>query len=172
MTMKRFHVHVAVSDLDKSIAFYSAMFGEQPTVVKPDYAKWMLEDPRVNFAISHRGQTPGVNHLGLQAEDDAELESIHANLQMADTAVLPEKGVNCCYAKSDKYWVTDPQGIAWESFRSLGSIPLYGNGDAGPVAVEPPSSCGSEASATSCCTPGKVQIEATASTKSGCCARN
>lgn len=80
----------------------------------------MLEDPRVNFAISHRGQAPAVNHLGLQAENHAALEAIHANLQNADTAVLPEKGVNCCYVKSDKYWVTDPQGIAWESFRSLG----------------------------------------------------
>ena len=90
--MKRFHVHVAVSDLNQSIAFYSAMFGEKPTVVKPDYAKWMLEDPRLNFAISNRGNTPGVNHLGLQAEDEAELEAIHANLQKADTAVLAEMG--------------------------------------------------------------------------------
>ena len=111
--MKRFHVHVAVNDLSKSIAFYSAIFGEEPSVVKPDYAKWMLEDPRINFAISDRGQAPGVNHLGLQAENDAELEAIHANLKKADTAVLPEKGANCCYAKSDKYWVTDPQGVAW-----------------------------------------------------------
>ena len=86
--MKRFHVHVAVNDLDKSIAFYSAMFGAQPSVVKPDYAKWMLEDPRINFAISERGQTPGLNHLGMQAEDDAELETIHANLQKADTTVV------------------------------------------------------------------------------------
>ena len=90
--MKRFHVHVAVNDLDKSIAFYSAMFGEQPSVVKPDYAKWMLDDPRINFAISHRGQAPGVNHLGMQAEDDAELEAIHANLQKADTTVVAEQG--------------------------------------------------------------------------------
>jgi hypothetical protein len=90
--MKRFHVHVAVNDLSKSIAFYSAMFGEQPGVVKQDYAKWMLEDPRINFAISNRGQTAGVNHLGMQAEDDAELEAIHANLQNADTTVVAEKG--------------------------------------------------------------------------------
>jgi len=90
--MKRFHVHVAVEDLSKSIAFYSAMFGAEPSVTKADYAKWMLEDPRVNFAISDRGQAPGVNHLGLQAEDDAELEAIHANLQNADTAVAPQMG--------------------------------------------------------------------------------
>ena len=108
--MKRFHVHVAVNDLSKSIAFYSAMFGEQPGVVKQDYAKWMLEDPRINFAISNRGQAAGVNHLGMQAEDDTELEAIHANLQKADTTVLAEKGAHCCYATSDKYWVTDPQG--------------------------------------------------------------
>jgi hypothetical protein len=148
------------------------MFGEQPSVVKPDYAKWMLEDPRINFAISNRGQAPGVNHLGLQAEDDAELEGIHANLQKADAAVLPEKGANCCYAKSDKYWVTDPQGIAWESFRSLGSIPLFGGVDGEPVMEEQPTSCGSgEASAASCCTPAKTQGTASATTKSGCCAR-
>ena len=169
--MKRFHVHVAVNDLNKSIAFYSAIFGEQPAVVKADYAKWMLEDPRINFAISHRGQAPGVNHLGLQAEDDAELESIHANLQKADTAVLPEKAVNCCYAKSDKYWVTDPQGIAWESFRSLGTIPLYGAGDSEPGAVELPSSCGSgEASVASCCTPSETKVAA--ATRGGCCSPN
>ena len=145
--MKRFHVHVAVSDLSKSIAFYSAMFGEQPAVLKADYAKWMLEDPRINFAISNRGHAPGVNHLGLQAEDDAELEAIHANLERADTTVLPEKGAHCCYAKSDKYWVTDPQGIAWESFRSLGSVPLYG--EEHEAAPDP---AGSDR-ATGCCVP-------------------
>jgi len=145
--MKRFHVHVAVSDLRKSIAFYAAIFGEQPAVVKADYAKWMLEDPRINFAISHRGHAPGVNHLGLQAEDEAELEAIHANLQKADMTVLPEKGAHCCYAKSDKYWVTDPQGIAWESFRSLGSVPLYG--EEHQDAPDP----GGSAGATACCVP-------------------
>src|SRR5271169_921057 len=145
--MKRFHVHVAVSDLSKSIAFYSAIFGEQPNVVKADYAKWMLEDPRINFAISDRGHAPGVNHLGLQAEDDAELEAIHANLQKADTTVLPEKDAHCCYAKSDKYWVTDPQGIAWESFRSLGSVPLYGEEH---EAIPGP---GGSNGATDCCAP-------------------
>src|SRR5215471_15664184 len=140
--MKRFHVHVAVDDLGKSIAFYSAMFGAQPALVKRDYAKWMLEDPRVNFAISNRGLTPGVNHLGFQAEDEAELEAIHANLQRADRAVVPEKGAHCCYARSDKYWVTDPQGIAWESFHSLGTIPLFGNDAVGPVGADTTGSCG------------------------------
>jgi catechol 2,3-dioxygenase-like lactoylglutathione lyase family enzyme len=170
--MKRFHVHVAVNDLSKSIAFYSAMFGEQPSVVKPDYAKWMLEDPRINFAISNRGQAPGVNHLGLQAEDDAELEAIHAKLQKADTTVLPEKGAHCCYAKSDKYWVTDPQGIAWESFRSLGSIPLFGGAEAKPGAADQPASCGSaEALDASCCAPAEAKSAVPARTAGGCCAR-
>jgi hypothetical protein len=156
--MKRFHVHVAVNDLSKSIAFYSAMFGEQPGVVKADYAKWMLEDPRINFAISNRGQAAGVNHLGMQAEDDAELEAIHANLKKADTTVVAEKDAHCCYAKSDKYWVTDPQGIAWESFRSLGSIRLFGSAEAESAAAEKAASCGtSEASAASCCTPAEAK---------------
>lgn len=159
--MKRFHVHVAVSDLSKSIAFYSAIFGEQPNVVKADYAKWMLEDPRINFAISNRGHAPGVNHLGLQAEDEAELEAIHANLQKADTTVLPEKGAHCCYAKSDKYWVTDPQGIAWESFRSLGSVPLYGEEHAAAPAPR------GVTEATACCVPQADTHPATRGT--ACC---
>lgn len=163
--MKRFHVHVAVHDLDESIAFYSAMFGERPSVVKSDYAKWMLEDPRINFAISHRGQTPGVNHLGVQAEGDAELETIHANLQRADTTVVAEKAAHCCYAMSDKYWVTDPQGVAWESFRSLGSIPLFG----GAESAEQSASGGSGPAASPCCTPGSSSTPSDRAT-SGCCA--
>jgi hypothetical protein len=157
--MKRFHVHVAVSDLTQSIAFYSAMFGAQPTVVKADYAKWMLEDPRLNFAISNRGHAPGVNHLGLQAEDDAELEAIHANLQKADTAVLAERGAHCCYAKSDKYWVTDPQGIAWESFHSLESVPLYGSDRAERDLAGQAGSCASrDASVSPCCMPAETEV--------------
>jgi catechol 2,3-dioxygenase-like lactoylglutathione lyase family enzyme len=123
--MKRFHVHVAVPDLEKSIRFYSTFFGVEPSVVKPDYAKWMLDDPRVNFAISQRGAKAGVNHLGFQVDDDAELTELHARLEAADSAVLEEKGVACCYARSDKYWVTDPAGVAWESFHSLGTVPYY-----------------------------------------------
>ena len=158
--MKRFHVHVAVKDLDQSARFYSAMFGVEPTVLKPDYAKWQLDDPRVNFAISQRNQAPGVNHLGVQAETDEELEGIHANLQRADASVLAEKGINCCYAKSDKYWVTDPQGLAWESFRSLGSVPLYGEENHtasgtsvndGPRCCAPTAESKSPAKATACC---------------------
>ena len=130
--MKRFHVHVAVSDLAHSTRFYSAMFGAAPSVEKPDYAKWMLDDPRINFAISTRAGKVGanpinpINHLGFQADSDAELQEIHARLQAADTTVTAELGASCCYAKSDKYWVQDPSGIAWESFRSLDTIPFYG----------------------------------------------
>ena len=124
--MKRFHVHVAVSDLEQSSRFYSAMFGMQPTVLKNDYAKWMLDDPRINFAISECAGAQGVNHLGFQAESAEELEEIHTRLQSADTSIAAEEGANCCYAKSDKYWVQDPTGIAWESFRSLDTIPFYG----------------------------------------------
>ena len=127
--MKRFHVHVAVNNLEQSARFYSAMFGAAPTVQKPDYAKWMLDDPRINFAISERANAAGLNHLGFQADSDEELQEIHARLQHADTAITAEVGANCCYAKSDKYWVQDPSGIAWESFRSLGTIPFYGEDD-------------------------------------------
>jgi hypothetical protein len=161
--MKRFHVHVAVSDLQKSIRFYSAMFGTEPSVVKPDYAKWMLEDPRLNFAISQRGHAPGVNHLGMQAETDDELEGIHANLQRADDAVVAEKAAHCCYAKSDKYWVTDPQGIAWESFRSLGTVPLYGEDS--PVVTAPTRA---DVNAGSCCSPAPKEASQTDAV-SRCC---
>jgi len=128
--MKRFHVHVAVPDLEKSIRFYSTFFGAEPDVVKPDYAKWMLEDPRVNFAISQRGGSPGINHLGFQVDDDQELTEIHTRLEAADATVRPEENVACCYARSDKYWVTDPSGVAWESFHSLGTVPYYGAAEA------------------------------------------
>ena len=124
--MKRFHVHVAVHDLEQSIRFYSALFGTTPAVKKDDYAKWMLEDPRINFAISTRANKAGVDHLGLQAENAGELEEIGSRLTQADVSLLPQKGASCCYAKSDKYWTLDPQGIAWESFHTLHSVPLYG----------------------------------------------
>ena len=125
--MKRFHVHVAVHDLAQSIRFYTALFGAEPAVKKPDYAKWMLDDPRLNFAISNRSNHAGLNHLGLQADSGAELEEIGARLAQADVSTTAQKGANCCYAKSDKYWTIDPQGIAWESFHTLDSVPLYGD---------------------------------------------
>jgi catechol 2,3-dioxygenase-like lactoylglutathione lyase family enzyme len=125
--MKRFHVHVAVSDLEQSIRFYSALFGAAPAVNKPDYAKWMLEDPRINFAISNRCAKTGVDHLGLQAENGDELEEIGTRLAQADVSTTAQKGANCCYAKSDKYWTIDPQGVAWESFHTLDNVPVYGS---------------------------------------------
>ena len=121
--MKRLHVHVGVNDLQKSIRFYSALFAEQPAVLKDDYAKWMLEDPRVSFAISTFAKTQGVDHLGIQAEDGAELEEIGTRLAQADVAIAPQKQVSCCYAKSDKYWTIDPQGVHWESYHTLESVP-------------------------------------------------
>jgi len=124
--VKRLHVHVAVHDLKQSIRFYSALFAARPAVEKDDYAKWMLDDPRVNFAISTRDRKPGLDHLGIQAESGGELEEIGARLAQADVSVLPQKGASCCYAKSDKYWTVDPQGIAWESFHTLDSVPVYG----------------------------------------------
>ena len=152
--MKRFHVHVAVKELQESVRFYSAMFGSSATVIKPDYAKWMLEDPKINFAISQRSTALGVNHLGLQAETEDELEAIHANLQEAGAAIVAEKGVHCCYAKSDKYWITDPQGVAWESFRSLGGVPFYGE-----EAHTRAAACASGAS-SGCCAPQSEQQRA------------
>lgn len=125
--MKRLHVHVAVHDIAQSVRFYSAMFGAQPTIEKADYAKWMLEDPRVNFAISARGAKTGLDHLGIQAESGEELEDVGSRLAQADVSLLPQKGASCCYAKSDKYWTIDPQGIAWESFHTLDSVPTYGS---------------------------------------------
>jgi catechol 2,3-dioxygenase-like lactoylglutathione lyase family enzyme len=119
--MKRLHVHVAVHDLQQSIGFYAALFAAEPTVTKDDYAKWMLDDPRVNFAISTWDQNKGITHLGIQGENAAELEEIGARLERAEIAVKPEQGVSCCYAKSDKVWTLDPQGIAWESFHTLGA---------------------------------------------------
>ena len=163
--MKRFHVHVAVNDLHQSIAFYSAMFGAQPSVLKEDYAKWMLDDPCVNFAISHRGQAAGINHLGVQAEDEAELDAIHANLRKATSAVTPERNAHCCYAVSDKYWVTDPQGIAWEAFHTLGSIPLFG-ADPDREAKEASTSCGATGASASSCCPAPVEVKAS---EKACC---
>jgi catechol 2,3-dioxygenase-like lactoylglutathione lyase family enzyme len=125
LQMKRFHVHVGVEDLERSIRFYSGLFGAEPTVRKPDYAKWMIEDPRLNFAISRRGAI-GVNHLGLQVDSAAELAGIRTQFAAADSGVQDEPGASCCYAKSDKHWVTDPQGIAWEGYHSMGEIRYFG----------------------------------------------
>ncbi len=132
--MKRLHVHVSVHDLGQSIRFYSALFAAYPSVTKDDYAKWMLDDPRVNFAISTRGKKGGVDHLGIQAENSEELEELGSRLAQADVSTLAQKDAACCYAKSNKYWTMDPQGIAWESFHTLGTVPVFGEEGRAPAA--------------------------------------
>lgn len=124
--MKRLHVHVGVDDLAKSIQFYSTLFSAEPTVTKEDYAKWMLDDPRVNFAISKRGADAGIRHLGIQVEDRAELADMYSRLQRAEADVLEEGATTCCYAKSEKSWVADPQGVQWETFLTTGESTVYG----------------------------------------------
>lgn len=123
--MKRFHVHAHVDNLQDSIDFYSRMFAAAPTRVEGDYAKWMLEDPRINFAISTRGGKTGIDHLGFQTDTEDELAELKGRAQAAELALLDEGETTCCYARSDKYWVTDPQGIAWEQFHTLESIPVF-----------------------------------------------
>jgi lactoylglutathione lyase len=123
--MKRFHVHAHVNDLQQSVAFYSALFGAPPSKLESDYAKWMLEDPRINFAISARGGQIGIDHLGVQTDDVQELAGLKARAQAAGTALRDEGETTCCYARSDKHWVTDPQGIAWEHFHTLNDVPVF-----------------------------------------------
>ena len=124
--MKRLHVHVAVHDLAASIRFYSKLFAAEPAVVKADYAKWLLEDPRVNFAISRRGNAAGIRHLGIQVEDGAELADVYSRLREAGGPVLDEGATVCCYAKSEKSWIEDPQGVQWETFLTSGESTTYG----------------------------------------------
>jgi catechol 2,3-dioxygenase-like lactoylglutathione lyase family enzyme len=139
--MSRLHVHIAVDDIEQNIRFYSALFGKAPLVSKPDYAKWDLQDPAVNFAISTHGTQPGLDHVGLQAEDDAELQVIRQRLEQAGIAGHEQRDAACCYAQSDKYWTADPQGIAWETFHTLGTIPTFNRAD-------------SPEAASGCCIPG------------------
>ena len=144
--MKRFHVHLHVQDLGASIAFYSKLFASEPARVEPDYAKWMLDDPRINFAISTVGEGKGIDHLGIQADDEAELAELKARGQAADQTLLDEGETVCCYARSEKHWVTDPQGIAWEHFRTLdGTVPVYGQQKSGSKAE------------SACCASGSVR---------------
>jgi catechol 2,3-dioxygenase-like lactoylglutathione lyase family enzyme len=124
--MKRLHVHVAVDDIARSVRFYATLFAAEPTVLKPDYAKWMLDDPRVNFAISQRGRAAGLSHLGIQVEDAAELTEVYDRLQRAEAPVLDTGATTCCYAKSEKQWIADPQGVPWETFLTQGESTVYG----------------------------------------------
>jgi catechol-2,3-dioxygenase len=142
--MKRLHVHVSVDDVAASIRFYNTLFAAEPTVTKSDYAKWMLEDPRVNFAISKRGGASGIRHLGIQVEDRAELADVFSRLKRAEAPVLEEGATTCCYARSEKSWIEDPQGIQWETFLTTGESTVYGND---PVM---------EARINACCGPGKA----------------
>lgn len=155
--MKRFHVHMHVRDLDQSISFYSRLFAAQPARVEQDYAKWMLEDPRINFSISTRGHAPGVDHLGFQVDDASELAELRSRAKAADMALLDEGATSCCYARSGKHWVTDPQGVAWEHFHTLGNIPVFSE------AGEPP------ASAAACCPTGAPAMAAPAAGQVACC---
>ena len=151
--MKRFHIHVAVDDLAANIRFYSAMFGAQPAVTKPDYAKWMIEDPRINFAISSRGMPAGIDHIGFQVDSADELQALRAQVDAAEIAASPTDAANCCYAKSEKYWITDPQGVAWETYHTLDSIPTFGadTGKAVAKATE-------VKAASACCAPAPAKV--------------
>jgi len=140
--MKRLHVHVAVDDLQRSVGFYSALFAAPPAVLKPDYAKWMLDDPRVNFAISTRGREPGLDHLGIQAENADELKEIYARLHTAGGEIVEQGQTTCCYAKSEKSWIDDPAGVAWETFLTTGESTDYGEGtDEREVCIAREASC-------------------------------
>ena len=152
--MKRMHVNLSVNDLDSSIAFYNSLFDSEPDVVKPDYAKWMLEDPRVNFAITTRGTRKGIDHLGIQVEDDKELNEVYSRLKSADARVIEEGATTCCYAESEKSWIFDPDDIAWETFLTHGESPVYGS----DVIVE-------KNGESACCTPR----QAAAKPGSSCC---
>ncbi|MGP1718479.1 MAG: ArsI/CadI family heavy metal resistance metalloenzyme [Methylophilus sp.] len=152
--MKRMHLHVSVDDIAQSIGFYSDLFGASPTVSKPDYAKWMLDDPLINFAISKRGAKAGLDHIGIQVESEPELEEIRQRLEKAELSLLTEAGTTCCYAKSDKHWVQDPSGIAWETYRTLDHAPTFN----GQASTEP---------GTACCIPAVQKIEI--ATRKQCC---
>jgi catechol 2,3-dioxygenase-like lactoylglutathione lyase family enzyme len=142
--MKRLHVHVSVKDISASIQFYRALFNAEPAVTKDDYAKWMLEDPRVNFAISQRNRATGVDHLGIQVEDRAELTEVYERLKRAEGPVIMEGETTCCYAQSEKSWIEDPQGVEWETFLTTGESTVYGTDVITPRAAKP------------CCTPNRA----------------
>lgn len=139
--MKRFHVHMHVDDLARSIGSYSKLFSAEPTRVEADYAKWMLEDPRINFAISTRGAKAGIDHLGFQTDDPAELASMKASAEAADLALSDEGETTCCYARSEKHWITDPQGVAWEHYHTLGDIPVFNEKEVAPAGEKATSAC-------------------------------
>jgi catechol 2,3-dioxygenase-like lactoylglutathione lyase family enzyme len=145
--VKRLHVHIAVDDLDRSIGFYSTLFGMKPTVAKPDYVKWMVDDPKVNLAISQRaGRDPGVDHLGIQVETDGELRELATRLKAAGEQTRDQEATTCCYAQSNKAWVNDPSDVRWETFYTFGETTTYGEDDVVPEPAS--SSCGAK---SACC---------------------
>ena len=158
--MKRLHVHVGVEDLAQSIRFYSTLFAAEPTVVKEDYAKWMLEDPRVNFAISTVSGHTGVSHLGIQAEDETELGEVYDRLSRAERPIIEAQATTCCYARSDKQWIADPQGVPWETFLTYGEATIYGEGSLGKLREV--SACG--------CEPSSAELMPKAAAVEACCA--
>lgn len=156
--MNRFHVHLNVNDLGASIGFYTQLFASEPTVLKDDYAKWMLDDPRVNFAISNTGRAPGVDHLGLEVDSSDELAALGTRLDSAGGAVVPEEAAVCCYARSDKNWTEDPQGTRWETFHTLGEATTYHARN---------SACATDGAN---CTPNIAEMEPKAEQGTSCCA--
>jgi catechol 2,3-dioxygenase-like lactoylglutathione lyase family enzyme len=155
--MKRMHVHVGVDNLAQSLRFYTTLFGAEPSVIEADYAKWMLDDPRLNFAISAGHATRGIEHLGIQVESETELAEVGARLARADGPVLAEAATTCCYATSSKAWIADPQGVVWETFLTTGSAADYGSSPALSRLA------GESAAEGACCAP------ALAPAKTGCC---
>jgi catechol-2,3-dioxygenase len=152
--MKRLHVHVSVENIAQSVRFYSTLFAAEPAVTKSDYAKWMLDDPRVNFAISTRSGRTGVDHLGIQVETTGELSEVYRRLKQADRPVLEEGATTCCYAKSEKSWIADPQGLSWETFLTSGESAVYGDDvDIDTIKTEDSACCvaKAKATATACC---------------------
>ena len=150
--MKRLHLHVSVPDLAQSIQFYETLFGAKPSVVKDDYAKWMLDDPRVNFAISTHGRAPGIDHIGIQAETAGELAAISDRLKAAGAETFDEQATTCCYAQSDKSWVADPAGLRWETFFTFGEATTYGeDASVAALAAPPAACCAAPAKATPAC---------------------
>jgi len=164
--MKRLHVHVSVDDLAQSVRFYSTLFAAEPAVAKADYAKWMLDDPRVNFAISTRSGGSGLDHLGIQVETQGELQEVYGRLRQADRPVLDEGATTCCYAQSEKSWITDPQGLSWETFLTTDESTVYGDSaDLGTIRTTAVVCCTPETPQGACCVP-KPELAAAAA----CCA--
>jgi catechol 2,3-dioxygenase-like lactoylglutathione lyase family enzyme len=167
--MKRLHVHVSVDDLAQSTRFYSTLFAAEPTVVKEDYVKWMLDDPRVNFAISTRaGRAAGISHLGIQAEDQDELAEVYERIARAERPIVEAKATTCCYAKSDKQWIADPQGVPWETFLTYGESTVYGEGSLAKLKEVSEAAC----CAPTCCEPEAIlQSAPQPAAASACCTR-